>query len=363
MSERLRTLIVDDSRTFRGIVEGILRDDPHIEVVGSVWNGEKALEFLSGKQVDLVLLDLAMPIVSGIQTLRGIQEINTGRAPGTPRIGVLMVSSLTVKGARETIQALELGAFDFITKPSFPDPERNLRTLRNDLFHKIRSFREDREAYKSPQTTAPGGIKVLSSPGPVPTAAVVIGISTGGPLALLQIIPPLSEVIDIPIFIVLHMPALFTKTFAESLGRKCRARVVECQGVMPVQPGTIYLAAGGKHMLVRRTPEGNIQVDTNNLPPEDGCRPSVNVLFRSAAQVFGHRTIAVVLTGMGSDGAHGLLPLKRAGARIIAQDESTSIVWGMPKSAIDTGTVDKVLPLPNIPRSIYQICKEEFGLS
>lgn len=188
------------------------------------------------------------------------------------------------------------------------------------------------------------------------TKAVLIGVSTGGPKTLSQLIPELTEKIDIPILIVQHMPPQFTEALANSLDQKSRYTITEGREGEVVNPKRAYIAPGGKHMIVSKSPlNSQTIIKLNTQPPEENCRPSVNVLFRSAAQVFGGDVIALILTGMGSDGTKGLGPLKRAGAYIIAQDEATSVVWGMPGSAVNSGYVDETLPLEKITDSIAKL--------
>jgi two-component system, chemotaxis family, protein-glutamate methylesterase/glutaminase len=344
--EPLRILIVDDSRIFRGALEGALEGRAGIRVVGSVWNGEKAIEFIRQTPPDLVTLDVNMPGRGGLETLSDIQDFNATR-PDRPPVGVLLVSALTERGAAVTVEGLERGAFDFIKKPDGPDEKGNAALLRQQLFEKIDHFAQRRGRPSGTTITR----RESAAPAPIQRTerfqAVAIGSSTGGPEALVRVLPVLTRQASVPLFIVQHFPQGMTRFFAESLGRKCDYRVTEASDGEAVQPRTAYIAPGGRHMIVRKH-DGRVLIGLNDLPPENGCRPSVDVLFRSIAAVYPRSAVAIVLTGMQSDGAKGLGPLHRSGAYVIAQDEATSVVWGMPGAAVATGQVDEVLPLDDI---------------
>lgn len=353
MSERTTLLIVDDSRIFRGAVAECLAGEPDIAVIGSAYNGVKALESIREQRPDLVTLDLEMPELDGLETLKAIQQLNEGDR-GLPPIGVIMVSAFTRKGADVTIAALENGAFDFITKPVGVNTGENSETLRRQLLTKIRFF-ASRQGKRGPRT----GMAPILAPPPLPRRApegvlpsqikaVLIGISTGGPKALVQILPQLCAQLDLPVFIVQHMPPTFTASLAASLNGKCSYTVKEAVDQEEVAPRHVYIAPGGRHLLLRRR-EGKVITVVNDQPPEGGCRPAVNVLFHAGAAVYGPDLLAIVMTGMGVDGTKGIGALKRGGAYIMAQDEETSVVWGMPGSAVASGNVDEIVPLEEIP--------------
>jgi two-component system chemotaxis response regulator CheB len=344
--ESLRILVVDDSRIFRDALETALEGRTGLRVVGSVWNGEKAIEFVRQSPPDLVTLDLNMPGRGGLDTLSDIQEFNASR-PDRPRVGVLLVSALTERGAAVTVEGLERGAFDFIKKPDGPDEKANAALLRQQLLEKIDLFalrrgRPSSIPIRRPEPAAPPPLQRTGR-----FQAVAIGSSTGGPEALVRVLPVLTRQACVPLFIVQHFPQGMTRYFAESLGKKCDYRVAEASDGEAVQPRTAYIAPGGRHMIVRKH-DGRILIALNDQPPENGCRPSVDVLFRSVAAVYPQAVIAIILTGMGCDGAKGLGPLKRSGAYVIAQDEATSVVWGMPGAAVATNQVDETLPLEAI---------------
>jgi two-component system chemotaxis response regulator CheB len=355
MPETTKVLIVDDSRIFRGVLQQALAGMAGVSVVGSVWNGVRAMEFLARTAVDLVTLDLEMPQMSGLDMLRAVQELNTARAPQPP-VAVLLVSAYTSRGAAITIEGLELGAFDFITKPAGNNLEENLAYLRRELENKLRIFQARHKA---------DGRSVVSPPGPpaapprVATAgkprmvrAIVVGVSTGGPAALAQLLPELTARVPTPILVVQHIPAGFSQSLAESLARKCAVPVIEAADGQLVQGRNVYIAPGHRHLLVRRQSEERFVLALNDQPPQNGCQPSADVLFRAAAATYGAEAIGLILTGMGCDGTQGLAALKRAGAYTIAQDEASSVVWGMPGSAVAAGHIDRVLPLSKMAEAI-----------
>jgi len=360
-------LIVDDSLIFRKIVQKCLDGEDDIKVVGSVRNGVKAIEFIKKQRPDLVTLDIEMPEMNGIQTLGAVQEINAANVNIAP-IGVIMLSAFTKKGADITIKALESGAFDFITKPEGNDQQKNYSTLRRQLLAKIRYFTSRRIASQNKQSQPVVTRHEESTPEkkepkePVSLItqtkckAILIGVSTGGPRALMSLIPDLCQRTMIPIMIVQHMPPKFTESLAESLNAKCRFQVVEAFDKQSIEKEHVYIAPGGKHMLLTKK-SGEFIIQINEDPPVHGCRPSVDILFQSASRVLGRDVIAVILTGMGTDGTDGLSYLKQRDMYVIAQDEASSVVWGMPGSAVRAGLVDDVQPLDKIPECIANALK------
>lgn len=345
-----KLLIVDDSRIFRSAVEGSLRDENDIEVIGSVRNGIKAIEFIQSTRPDIVTLDVEMPEMDGLETLDEIRRINESDR-SKPPIGVIMISSLTEKGADTTIKALEAGAFDFITKPEVNNSENGISVLRRRLVPKIRFFATKMINSGSEKKEYRPEVEKSETSHSAPQAqykAVLIGVSTGGPKALMSMLPDLCGKTDLPILIVQHMPPKFTASLAESLNPKCSHFVAEGTDNEVIMPGKVYIAPGGRHMLLRRS-GGRVKAVINDQPPEKNYRPSVNVLFRSALSAYNGNVISIILTGMGDDGTRGVAALKRAGAYVIAQDDASSVVWGMPGSAVKSGNVDRVLPLGEIP--------------
>jgi two-component system chemotaxis response regulator CheB len=359
MSGPAQVLIVDDSRIFRAALAEALADQEGIAVVGSVFSGEKALEFLQSSPADVVTLDVEMPGLDGLQTLAAIQGLNASRPPEA-ETGVIMVSAFTSRGADVTVRALQAGAFDFVTKPSGASADANLAELRRQLIARIRLFMARRPVPVG--TAEPAPAPSAHAPARPPAGprlarivrAVLIASSTGGPRALDGLLPDLRRRVELPVLVVQHMPPPFTRSLAESLARRVGGPVVEAADGEAVQPGTVYVAPGGRH-LVLRNHGGRLLTGLNDQPPENHCRPSADVLFRSAAAALGGAAVAVVLTGMDRDGAAGLQPLKRAGAYVIAQDEATSVVWGMPGNVVRAGLADEVLPLADIAAAVQAL--------
>ena len=346
MSRCRSVLIVDDSLVFRKALEIALSGENDIKVAGSVRGGEMALEFIKATPPDVVTLDVEMPGMNGIETLKAIQDFNSSK-PGIPQVDVIMVSSFTKKGADVTMEALSLGAFDFIAKPETSNADEGLASLKRQICVKIRSIPEGKGRERKPQT--PSLARAQTNSGGV--AAIVIGVSTGGPRALNDMLPSLCALTNLPILIVQHMPPTFTKSLAKQLDVKCHHVVDEAQDGETVEEGHIYIAPGGRHMTLRRS-GARICISLNDDPPENGCRPSVDVLFRSVSAVYGSAALAVVMTGMGNDGSKVCPQLRAAGARIIVQDEATSVVWGMPGTAVATGAVERIVPLMEMPKNI-----------
>jgi two-component system chemotaxis response regulator CheB len=365
MSDTARVLIVDDSRIFRCAIEEALSGQEGIAVAGSVFSGEKALEFIRATPPDLVTLDVEMPGLGGLETLRAIQRFNTGR-PAEPPVGVLMVSAHTRRGADVTVQALQAGAFDFVTKPHGPSAEANLQALREQLVPRVRSFMLRRQRGSSPSRfVAPRATPCA----PRTIRAVLVAASTGGPQALAVLLPELlCAGLAVPVFVVQHMPAgfpEFARSLTDLLGRLTGRPVVEARDGDGAAPGTVYVAPSDRHLLLRVGPGRAVLTALNDQPKENGFRPSADVLFRSAAAALGGEAVAVVLTGMTgdrvADGTAGLRPLKRAGGRVIAQDEVSSVVWGMPGSVVAAGLADAVLPLGEIAAAVRALVANPGG--
>ncbi len=267
-----------------------------------------------------------------------------------------MVSAFTKRGAEVTVQALQAGAFDVVAKPSGGSSDACIAALRDDLLPKIRAFLTRRRQIAartinwnlSPKPARPKPELSQLAPTARSSAVVLIGASTGGPQALSRLLPDLTARINTPILVVQHMPPGFTHSLAIDLSRRCPWPVCEAEDNQIIVPGTIYIAPGGKHLVLRSGLAGRRMVGLNEQPPESGCRPSASVLFRSAAAILGSEAVAVVLTGMGNDGTAGLGPLKRAGGSVIVQDEESSVVWGMPGSVVSANLADVISPLDSI---------------
>ncbi|HTB17430.1 MAG TPA: chemotaxis response regulator protein-glutamate methylesterase [Bryobacteraceae bacterium] len=358
-----RVLVVDDTSLFRRVIADALAGIPDVEVVGSASNGKLALARIAALRPDLITLDIEMPEMNGIEVLEAM------RVSGQ-KATVVMLSSLTVKGGQMTIRALEAGAFDFITKPEGKSQDESLLQLRDSLRPIIQTLarqREIRSILKSRATQA----GALSAGAPlVPDAAlartpgrkgapiVLIGVSTGGPAALAELLPAWPEKIGAPIFIVQHMPALFTEALAQRLQTRSAIRVKEAQNGEVAEADCAYLAPGGRQMKLGPGPKGAISITITDDPPENACRPSVDYLFRSVALNFPGRSIAAILTGMGNDGTAGIRMLKRGGCFSIAQDEASCVVFGMPREAIQAGVIDTIVPLQQIAGTIVRAIAE-----
>lgn len=340
---QLRAVVIDDSIVFRSQLIDTLSFFQEIRVVGFAADGKAGLEKVRQFKPDVVTLDVEMPVMNGIETLSHLRQ-------EFPSISVIMVSSLTRDGSRETIKALELGAFDFITKPDLSTKEQNKSVLQEQLRKIIADLtlvRKSETVPLKPPVLQEGTLKAGKP------KIIAIGVSTGGPKALATLIPQLPSSLSVPVVLVQHMPALFTASLAESLASKSKIGVVEAHQGDVLKAGTVYVAPGGYQMGLQSGAIINERkVVLTDDPAEHFCKPSVDYLFRSVAKEYKGEALGIILTGMGKDGALGVALMKRFGARIIAQNEQTSTVFGMPKEAIQTGAVDMVLPIESIAAEI-----------
>ncbi len=351
-----RVLVVDDSSIFRRIVGDALRGMPGVEVVGTAPNGKIALERIPSLRPDVVTLDIEMPEMSGLEVLEKLRA--SGSAPG-----VIVLSSRTTRGSEMTIRALEAGAFDFVPKPEGSPAEESMARVRESLRPLIHALGQRREilsilhsksgkpAAAQPPAAAAAAVRprTLSRGG---SPIVLIGVSTGGPAALAQVIPGIPRGLGAPVLIVQHMPPNFTDALARRLAASCAIQVKEAEDGETARPDCAYIAPGGKQMKVAAGTNGEVVVRITSDPPENNCRPSVDYLFRSVALQFPGRAVAAILTGMGNDGAEGIRMLKRGGSFNIAQDAASCVVFGMPREAIATGAVDAVAPLAKIAETL-----------
>lgn len=349
----IKVLIVDDSTVYRSLIRRALSDEKGIEIVGSASNGENALAEIERLKPDVLTLDFEMPQLDGLGVLEHIKA-KKNKNLNYKNLNVIMVSSHTFHGAQMTIKALNLGAIDFVAKPQCEDADESFLELKKKIIPKIKAIGtkyvlKSVDVVDSIDRKAPSYDKV--------PRVLLIGSSTGGPQALSKILPEISLNISLPIVIIQHMPPVFTKSLAETLDKACSYKALEVSEVTELKERHIYIAPGGLHMTLFKAGK-KIQLRLNQQPPENFCRPSIDVLFRSAAQVFGAEAVALILTGMGSDGTQGLKPLKRKGAYVIAQDEATSVVWGMPGNAVQENLVDTVLPLEEIGEKVIGLCKK-----
>ena len=341
---RIRVLVVDDSVVIRRVVTDVLSADPDVEVASAA-TGRIALAKLTQAAYDLVILDVEMPEMNGLETLAAIRKTH-------PRLPVVMFSALTEQGATATLDALALGATDYFAKPSGPGGlDESRRVLREELLPAIKQLCPQAVAKPAATLLAP----VMSAAAGGPVTAVVIASSTGGPNALRDVFQTLPADLPVPILIVQHMPPMFTKMLAERLTASSRVPVEEATHGSLVQRGRAVIAPGDFHMTVVRDLTG-VRVFLHQDAPENSCRPAADPLFRSAVKVYGGGTLAVVLTGMGSDGLRGCEAVRAAGGQVLAQDEATSVVWGMPGAVARAGLADRLLPLalvgPEIVRRV-----------
>ncbi|MFH0809779.1 MAG: chemotaxis response regulator protein-glutamate methylesterase [Pseudomonadota bacterium] len=364
----LKVLVVDDTVTYRRILAEVVNSIAGAEVMATANNGKIALAKIRQDRPDVVLLDMVMPEMDGLETLRHIKK-------DYPEIGVIMVSGSTAPQAAETLKALELGALDFISKPEGADPLVNFQELKDGVRPLLTLFLTRRHisrateglghpavAVKTAAKPAPPSPEVAHRPQSLPTGirVLVIGVSTGGPNALAEVIPRLPAGFRVPVLIVQHMPPSFTASLAGHLGRKSPLPVKEAKEGDHVCPGQVLIAPGGRHMTVKAVPggagsAGRIVVALNDFPPVNSCRPSVDVLFRSIAECYGGGSLAVIMTGMGEDGARGVRDLKDKGCYCLAQNEETCTVYGMPRAVVEARLADEVLPLDQIALRIMKI--------
>lgn len=345
MQKKIKVLIVDDSGYVIAVVSRRLEENPDIEVVGSARNGRDAVAQVKKLQPDVVTMDVVMPDMDGIEALKIIMA----ECP-TP---VVMLSAITSENAESTIKALELGAVDFFLKPSAIQPAGS-GDADDTLINKIKVAAASSHILKR---------NVLNNQDLIPVhkngdrttfdKLVIIGASTGGPGALMKVIPALPSDLPAALLVVQHMPPLFTKSLSERLAQISKIEVSEAKDGSEICQGAALLAPGDFHMLV----DSNKKITLNQEPTVLGVRPSINVTMKSAAKVFGNSIVGVILTGMGSDGTEGASLIKQSGGKIIAQDEATSVVYGMPQSVFKNGCVDRVLPLPDIATGIVEACK------
>jgi two-component system, chemotaxis family, protein-glutamate methylesterase/glutaminase len=334
---QIRVLVVDDSLLMQRVLSDLLQSDGQVDVIGTARNGEEALEKIAILHPDVVTMDIEMPKMNGLTAVRRIMETNP--------VPVVMISALTQREAQLTFKALEFGAIDYVPKPS-GQISLNMDSVQEELLFKIKTAATANVAHMNPS------LNICSSEHrEIGEKIISIAASTGGPQAITKVLKALPADVP-PILIVQHMPKLITKHFAEGLNEACRFSVKEAQEGDRVQEALALIAPGGFHMAVTKEARIHLTLD----PPVNFVRPSADVLMVSAAQAFGAKNVGVVLTGMGSDGANGLRAIKERGGFTIAQDEKTSVVFGMPKVAAQTGCVDAVAPLDGIPNQILKAC-------
>lgn len=348
----IRVLVVDDSAPIRMLLAEALGTDPEVEVVAHAANGEIALREVRARQPDAIVLDLEMPVMNGLEFLAELRVI-------APRLPVVVFSSMSSHGAEVTLQALWLGASDHVTKPRTTNLHAARERTAAELLPRIKAVvarerqRVDRRRPMAGAVPEPPGPGASAARHGTEARAIAIAASTGGPRALAEILRQLPPSLKTPVLIVQHMPAMFTGYLANGLATQCAIKVSEAYPGARLSPGQAWIAPGDHHMVVRPTGAG-LEVALHQGPPENACRPSADPLFRSVAEHFGHDVLAVVLTGMGQDGTTGCRMIRDRGGSVIAQDEATSVVWGMPGSVVQAGLADRVLPLDAIGAEIVR---------
>ena len=352
--EKIRVLVVDDSLVIRRALRECFRADPEIEVVGVADTGIKALEQIDTLKPDIVTLDIEMPEMDGLETLKTLRQKGCS-------IPVIMFSKYTSEGATASLEALMLGASDVVAKPSAQaEPGKTCDMVKRQLTTRIRALgRKVHRNNKASTSQSPGKMganpetRIYEAPGPI--EAIGLAISTGGPRALIDVVSALAPNLPAPIFITQHMPPMFTKFLAERLQARGTLLVHEAEEGMIAKPGNIYIAPGNYHLEIMRS-DGGVVLGISQTPHENSCRPSADVMFRTLASTYGPRLLGIVMTGMGTDGKRGCEAIKSHGGVVIAQDEASSLVWGMPRSVITAGLHDAVVPLAHIAPIINKNC-------
>ncbi|MCD6396673.1 MAG: chemotaxis response regulator protein-glutamate methylesterase [Spirochaetaceae bacterium] len=382
----MRVIVVDDTIVFRKIISDALEEIPGVEVVGKAGNGKMALVRIKDLHPDIITLDIEMPEMNGIEVLEVIKKEKLD-------VGVIVLSAVTVKGGDMTVKALQLGAFDFITKPESGTVaenriaiidmltpiisgwnQKNKQKIKQEESHTVKPVSSQnvisgnrpvygaKAAAYTPSSLVDLGTYIHKIPFLKKPEIVVIGVSTGGPAALGDMLPKISADIGVPILIVQHMPPLFTQSLAKSLNNKCQINVKEAQEGEKLVPGTAYIAPGGKQMKISPTAAGNNHIiRITDDPPENNCKPAVDYMFRSVVSHFPGKITAVVMTGMGSDGTIGMRLIKRHSGINIVQDESSCVVYGMPMEVVKAGAADLVLPLDMIAPAIEKTLQGAVG--
>ncbi len=361
-TEPFRVMLVDDSAVIRGFFRRAMEEEPAIEIVSSVGNGQSAVDVLAKAKPDVIVLDIEMPVMDGLTALPKLLEID-------PDVKIVMASTLTLANADISLKALSIGATDYIAKPSTTAELHSTGTFKGELIEKIMALgrakrRLPPEEQPAPGVTAknvaaaagsaPSGPIALRKPAILPAKFLAIGSSTGGPQALLKVVAGLGPDFEVPVLITQHMPPTFTGILADHLSRAADREVKEASDGDLVRAGCIYVAPGDFHMVAENDGT-NVTVRLNQDPPENFCRPSVDVMLRSLAKLYGNRLLTVILTGMGQDGLLGGRKVVDAGGTLIAQDEATSVVWGMPGAVANEGLCSAVLPLDNLAAKIREI--------
>ena len=353
MNKQIRVLVVDDSAFMRKTLSNMLDSDSRCCVIGTARNGEEAVQKVTDLKPDVVTLDVEMPGVNGIEALERIMA--------TRPVPVIMVSSLTTEGARDTLRALELGAVDYVPK-QLDGVVTNIVSIQQELLAKVTAavstagkLRPVLAPGTAPIVRAQGGLSTHTVSATRGTKLIAIGCSTGGPQALMELLPQFPEDIASGIIVVQHMPKVFTKAFAERMNEISHLEVREAQESDSVKPGVVLIAPGGVHLRVSRRRATTVEIVLSADPEGHQHVPSVDVMMESVASVYGERAVGVILTGMGHDGVEGMRAINNARGRTLAQDEATCVVYGMPKAVADAQVAEKVVPLSQLPGEIMNM--------
>lgn len=350
--EKIKVLVVDDSALMRQFISDILNSDPRLTVIGTARDGKDALTQIAKLRPNVVTMDVEMPNMSGLQALEEIMRLNP--------LPVIMVSSMTQEGAQTTMKALALGCVDFIGKPS-GSISLNIKTIGQELIDKVIAASTARVRTPRGNSSLPAinsDFRRMSPPVNISGRRDIVAIasSTGGPMALGELIPKLPKRFPVPIVITQHMPKEFTSSFAQRLNESSQLEVVEGFDGLTLKPGRVVIAPGGSHLIIKRR-NGAAICGLSDAPPVLSVKPAANIMFLSVADEYGGNVLCVILTGMGRDGTDGAVALKKKGAYVLAESQKTCVVYGMPKSAVDAGIVDEVLPLNEIPDAMVRLTK------
>lgn len=350
MTGLIRVLVVDDSAFVRKVVSRMLTRSPFIEIVGTARDGREAMEMVERLKPDVVTLDLVMPVMDGLEFLRQQMPIHPV---------AVVVCSISHESGAAALEALELGAVEFVQKPTALATDR-IYEIADELVAKVKAAASVKLAPVASTQPAVTASEDSAARTDAPRATrhadiIVIGISTGGPQALRQVIPRFPSDFPVPIAVVLHMPIGYTEMYAQRLNEICALDVVETKNGEAIRPGAMFLAPAGRHLTFVRNGDGSVRAHLDVRPSDTPHRPSVDVMFRSAAEVYGSRVLGVVMTGMGNDGVVGSAHVKAKGGRIITEDESSCVVYGMPRSVVEAGISDRVAPLSEIAATITEM--------
>jgi two-component system, chemotaxis family, protein-glutamate methylesterase/glutaminase len=351
IDKKIKVLIIEDSAFMRRLISDMLNSDENIEVAATARNGKEGLEKAIALKPDIITLDVEMPVMNGLETLVELMKLR-------PVPKIIMLSSLTYEGGEATIKALELGALDFVAKPTASILNFDTEHIKDELTKKINSIGKSMGGYFPhtqvmniiPQIKKSAAPKIGSREGL--KHIIAIGTSTGRPRALQEVLTKLPENLPAAVLIVQHMPPGFTKSLSARLDSLSQINVKEAEEGDVLKPGWAYIAPGDYHMVINKIENDGYKISINKESPVTGHRPSVNVMMKSVAECGNKDIIAVMMTGMGNDGSEGILKIKKAGGKTIAQDESTCVVYGMPKSAVNIGAIDTIAPLHNIAAEI-----------